>query len=303
MDQQYKRTLQGLLKLSVNSPSSFVHFAAGSLPGSALLDLRQLALFGMICRLPDNPLNTHAKTILLNPLSSPMSWFTKLRNLLLKYQLPHPLILLESPLKKEPYKKLVKSKVIDYWENKLRGEASFLRESGFMPYFSPEYLSLLKPHRIITSAGSRSYEVSKARIQLQFLSSQYRCAKLTRHWSSTNPNGFCTYPSCSEIHVVESLEHILLTCPAYTKTRQGLINAVLKLRSPHSHTLALSVLLSGNHPITMQLLLDCSVIPEVIRSAQIHGDQIYDDICYIGRTWCFALHRERMKRLHLWNFS
>ena len=62
VDQQYKRTLQCILKLSVNSPSSLVHFAAGSLPGSALLDLRQLALFGMICRLSGNPLNIHAKT-------------------------------------------------------------------------------------------------------------------------------------------------------------------------------------------------------------------------------------------------
>ena len=64
-----------------------------------------------------------------------------------------PLSLLETPLKKETYKKLVKSRVINFWEKHLIGEASVLRESGFMPYFHPEYLSLLKPHRILTSAG------------------------------------------------------------------------------------------------------------------------------------------------------
>ena len=42
------------------------------------------------------------------------------------------------------------------------------------------------------------------------------------------------------------------------------------------------------------MLLDCSVMPEVIRSAQSHGSRVYDDLFYVGRTWCFAVHRERM---------
>ena len=119
----------------------------------------------------------------------------------------------------------------------------------------------------------------------------------------TNPNGYCTSPMCTDINVVELLEHILLTCPSYSQTRQALVSSLLKLKNPFSHTLALAFLVSGNPTNTMQLLLDCTVIPEVIASAQLHGEQIYNDICYIGRTWCFAIHRERMKRLHLWNFS
>ena len=47
IDQQHKKTLQDITKLSSNSPSSLVHFIAGSFPGSAILNLRQFALFGM----------------------------------------------------------------------------------------------------------------------------------------------------------------------------------------------------------------------------------------------------------------
>ena len=146
------------------------------------------------------------------------------------------------------------------------------------------------------------YEVAKARIHLQFLSSQYKCAQLTRHWSSANPNDLCTSPPCQQNNVVESVEHILLSCPSYNATRQNMVNLILKLPNPVSHRIAVVHLLSRNTCKIMQMLLDCSKIPEVISGAQIYGEKVYQDLFYIGRTWCFAIHRERMKRLQLWNF-
>ena len=40
----YKRTIQNILKLGVNSSPSVVYFVAGSLPGTAILELKQLTL-------------------------------------------------------------------------------------------------------------------------------------------------------------------------------------------------------------------------------------------------------------------
>ena len=48
----HKETLQSLLRLYPCTPRSVVCFLAGSLPGAGLLHLRQLSIFGMICRLP-----------------------------------------------------------------------------------------------------------------------------------------------------------------------------------------------------------------------------------------------------------
>ena len=70
----YKRTIQNILKLGVNSSPSVVYFVAGSLPGTAILELKQLTLFGMVCRLPTNPINIHAKQILLSAAAS-HSWY------------------------------------------------------------------------------------------------------------------------------------------------------------------------------------------------------------------------------------
>jgi hypothetical protein len=297
IDQQFKRTLQNILKLSVNSPPSLVHFIAGSLPGTAILHLKYLTLFGMVCRLQNNPINLYAKHILQSA-AALTSWFGMVRNILRQYQLPHPLVLLQNPPTKEVFKNLVKSKVVDFWEIKLRSEASVLLS---LPYFQPHYMSLRSTHKLLTTAGPKSYEVSKARIQLLFLSSQYPSANFSRHWSQDNPLGICSFPVCQENAIVESSEHILLFCPAYNTTRQSLLNLCLKTENQHSHQLVTSFLFSGPTK-TMQFLLYCSAIPEVISTAQHWDDSVYKDLFYLSRTWCFAVHRERMKRLCKWNF-
>ena len=136
----------------------------------------------MICKMPKEPLYQHAQQVLLTLSSSGSSWFVQVRNLLLMYQLPHthPLILLLNPPVKEAFKKLVKSKVIDYWETKLRLESTFLSS---LVYFNSEYMSLCSTHRLWTTAGHKTHVVANARIQLLFLSFQYPCAKWRRHWA------------------------------------------------------------------------------------------------------------------------
>ena len=301
IDQQFKRTLQNILKLAVNSPCPLVYFVAGSLPATAILHLKQISLFLMICRLHGDPLNLHAQQVLLTSPSTGHSWFIQLRNLLLMYQLPHPLQLLANPPQKEPFKKLVKAKVTDHWEVRLRAEAAYLPS---LEFFQPQFHSLTSTHPLWSSAGCKPYEVSKARIQLLFLSSQYPCAKYTRHWSHDNPLGICSNPTCKENEIVESPEHLLLHCPAYTATRQSMYSLCFKLTNKVSLSIIAGILFKTRYSNKqlMQLLLDCSVLPEIIKAAQTHGDRVYSDIFFFGRSWCFSIHRERMKRLGKWNF-
>ena len=163
-------------------------------------------------------------------------------------------------------------------------------------------MSLAYPHRIWTIAVQKSYEVAKARIQLLFLSSQYPCAKFSRHWSKDNPQGLCSFSHCQESQAVESPEHILLNCPAYASTRNTMIALCLQQKDPVSHNLVTSFLLSGSPSKMMQFLLDSSALPEVNYWAQNCGDQVYSNLFYLSRNWCFALHRECLKRLCKWNF-
>ena len=63
IDLHHKHTMEGIMRLLPGTPQCVSLFLACSLVGKALVHMRQLSIFGMICRLPDS--------ILSNMLSTP----------------------------------------------------------------------------------------------------------------------------------------------------------------------------------------------------------------------------------------
>ena len=297
IEQHYKETLRSLQRLHSGTPSSVTYFLAGSLPGTALLHLRQLTLFGMISRLPENILHSHAKDIFTSTTLSKKSWFFQIRDLCLCYGLPHPLDILSNPLSKEKFKTMVKSSVIDYWEQKLRGEASNLSS---LQYFKPSFMSLTSPHPLWTTAGSSPSMVAMATVQAQLLSGRYRSQQLCSHWTP-HASGCCLLSSsCST--TIEDLPHILSRCVALLPIREKLLRFTLSYceRYPIIKEIVL-IFCQPSHPEFCQFLLDCSVMPQVILANQLHGKQILHHLFLITRTWTYNLHKERMKILGRWN--
>ena len=158
-------------------------------------------------------------------------------------------------------------------------------------------MSLTTPHPIWRTTGSNPYEVTKAVQQAQLLSGRYRTEQLATHWSK-NKEGFCLVGSCMQ--EVETVSHMLITCPAFLETRKRL--CVLWLSSPDPHVLLLVIeALTGSPNNLLQFLLDCSVLPSVILATQRHGFSILQKLFYLTRTWCFSIHRKRLKILGRWN--
>ena len=297
INQHHKVKIQQLTRLKPGTPQPVYYFLAGSLPGEAMIHLRQLSLLGMVSNLPGSTLHKHAMNVFTTKPSS-LSWFHQVRDICLQYQLPHPLSLLSSPPPtKDWFKKLAKKRVTDYWEQKLRDEAALLDS---LKYFKPLFMSLASPHPIFLSAGSSPYEISKACIQAQFLSGRYRTEKLCRFWSN-NPDGFCLCPSCSGHEVPEDIEHILLHCGSLSPARLVLSTFTAEYCKKHPHLA--DILLSftnPNHPDFIQFLLDCSSIPQVILFSQEHGREALYHLFKVTRTWCYSLHRNRLKLLGRW---
>ena len=183
----FKKKLESLQKLHLNTPDPVVYFLAGCLPSLAMLHLRQLSLFSMISRLPDNILNRIARHALTTFKDSSKSWFIEVRKLCQQYGLPDPLILLDCPQSKETSKSLFKKHILEYWQSKLRSDASPLSS---LKYFKTEFMSLQKTHPIWSTCGSNSYEVCKAIIQARMLSGRYRTDQFLRHF--TENDGSCT---------------------------------------------------------------------------------------------------------------
>ena len=212
------------------------------------------------------------------------------------YGLEHPLITLGSPPLKASFKNKVKSHVITYWENILRSDAATLLSLRF---FNPNFMSLTAPHPIWTTPGSNPYEICKAVQQARFLSGRYRTESLARHWS-TNLEGLCIVGECC--NTVETVEHILIECPSYNISRQKVVSLWLSCDVPAVSSLIMEAL--SSHPsYLLQFIVDCSVLPNVIRAKQYHGDIIFNRIFYYTRTWCYTLHKARMRLLNRWNFQ
>ena len=146
------------MKLHQSSPESVVMFLAGSLPLMALIHLRMLGLLNMIAHLgPRNILYQHGIRVLLS--TKPVkSWFTSVRTICQQYALTDPLLVLQSPISKQSWKSLTRSKVINLWETKLRSQVDFLPS---LNYFKPAFMSLTSPHPMWACARS-PFEVRKA---------------------------------------------------------------------------------------------------------------------------------------------
>ena len=131
-------------------------------------------------------------------------------------------------------------------------------------------------------------------------SGRYRTESLASHWSA-NKEGYCLSRTCCM--ETESVEHILLTCPAYEDCKKKLYSLWLSTKNKVVRQLVLQAFSSENK-FLLQFILDCSVMPEVIKAVQTTDDDDFlNELFYLTRTWCFSVHRERMKMLGRWNFQ
>ena len=292
-----KQTLEQLMRLHPRTPQCVVCFLAGSLPGTALVHLRMFSIFAMICRLKENVLHHHATKVLVEAKPASKSWFIGIRDLCLQYSLPHPLTLLQSTLSKDQFKSMVKKSVINYWEIKLRAEAASLPS---LEYFHPQYMSLMSPHPVWTTAGPLSYHVAMSTVQATMISGRYRTEMLCSNWSP-NSSGHCQAPSCQGLNLPEDLHHILAVCSSLQPSRFRLVDFTSKfcLKYPVIQPL-LQTFCSPTHPQFCQFLLDCSVLPAVIQATQEHGSAVLNLLFRITRTWCYCLHKTRLKLLGRW---
>ena len=299
----YKLFLERLQRLHKCTPEAVVFFLAGSLPLTALLHLRQLTILGMIARLgPDNILHRQGISILNNPrFNVSRSWFTEMKHTCSQYSLDSPLTILTNPPTQSKFKSTIKGKVMDFWEKKLRLAASRLDS---LIFFKPAFYSLTRPHPIWSTAGNNPYEVEKATVQAKLLSGRYRTCWLSRHWSS-DPSGSCSLPHCHlNGPTPGTLQHLLLYCEDLVPARVRVATLWSKtlLEKPSLLPIVEKYFSScENEYLVIQFLLDCSTLPEVVKAHQAEGSWVLDTLFYMTRTFCFSMHKARLRLLGKWN--
>jgi hypothetical protein len=295
----YRLSIRQLLRLPVSTPECFVMMMAGTLPATALLHMQILSLLGMIGRLgPECILNRIGRQSLLEAVTG--SWFVAARRVTVQYGLTDPLLVLQQAPTRRRWKAMVRSKVIDWWEQKFRGEAEHLAS---LRHFKPHFFSLTHTHNTFVSAGS-PYEVRRATTVSRMLSGRYITCHRTRHWDRSNPDGLCRLcPGPGS--PTGDLPHQLLACEALAPARARAARhwAAYMATRPYLAALVPECTL-GPGPVEAQLafLLDPSSCPAVISAAQQLGPTVLTDCHLLGRVWCHGTHVLRIKLLRLHGF-
>ena len=136
-------------------------------------------------------------------------------------------------------------------------------------------------------------------IQKKLISGRYRVGSLLPNFS----------PSCSGLCELcgdepEDLPHILLPrCPLLQDRKDALLQywrTVLK-KSPSASAVVEDILASNDDEKLLQLVLDCSVLPEVTLASE-DDDSVLPLLSKITRTWCYSLLRTRLKILGRWTY-
>ena len=157
-------------------------------------------------------------------------------------------------------------------------------------------MSLKITHPLWTSCGNNSFEISKAMIQAKLLSGQYRTDTLLCNFGK---NSTTQYVLCKSENL-GSIEHLLVVCDKLKFCRDKQFESLEK-RSNVSDLIKKLIYDAYNTSISkfVQILLDCSVMAEVIQAKKLEAN-IICEIFKFTRTWCFNIHVNRMKLLGRW---
>ena len=194
---------------------------------------------------------------------------------------------------------MCQKRVNEYWHSKLSLGATL----PSLEYLHPEFLSLSKPHPIWSSLDGNPHQAKAAKTQALFLSGRYRTQRLSRFWSE-NSDGVCLLDTCKDQHIVEDIWYIIIGCSGLNETRRRLTSFTSSFISdkPVLQPIVRAYLYAAeNGTQVMQFILDCSVLPLVITAYQKYGPVIHQQLFRVTRTWCRALHRDRLKALGLYS--
>ena len=221
----------------------------------------------------------------------------EVKKLCMLYSLPLPLLLLADPPQKDSFSKLVKLNVLDYWQTKLRADADPVKLPS-LTYFKPQFMSLSRPHLLWTTCGNNVYQLNKACIQAKYLSGRFRTERLLSNFAVEN-SPFCQLHP--EQEQVGDLLHHLVSCPSLSSRRTLLFEYWDQVSNscPPANEILLKMKTTSPEYF-LQFVLDCSVLPDVIAAAQIHGMELYNILFKATRTYCYSLYRARLKLLDRW---
>ena len=250
----HHKVLRSILKLSAHSPIAPLYFLLGELPMEASLHLDVLAVFWSIWSNPDTKIFKVLKYLLKMSGDKSVTWSAHTRILFSIYNLPDPLLLLETPpWSRERWKHHTQAVVTSHHEAALRCKAS---ENMKIQYLNIQATGLSGRLHPTLAWVSNTQDVMIVRPHIKMLSGDYLTYSNLSHDRGVDPCCRLCKQLSDNTGPVEDLVHLLTSCRGTSDTRDSVMPDFLNTVATHYPTNGL--LSHASHPMTTQFLLDCS---------------------------------------------
>ena len=280
LEQHQQNILKQLQWLPDRCANVAVYLLLGIEPIELQMDKKVLTLFGQISR-DRNSLEYQIaqRQIAIHDINSP-SWFSLVRRTLMKYELPSALQLLEDPIPKNQWKKLLDTKMNEKWHN-LQREEKVSKSS--LKYLSTKFCQIGSAHLLWKSVGSNPLDVQKASVKARILTGSYTLQANRSKFNQHDVNPLC--PLCKKD--IEDRKHFILKCESTDIPRQKYLPKIqtiirdfdLLIRSEDSEQL-------------LQFIIDAS---DFVPNYSGKNQQVLDIIEKLTRDLIYDIHRTHLQ--------
>jgi hypothetical protein len=280
----HRGTLRALQSLPDRTAREAVYLLSGMLPLEGLIHLRKLSMIGAITRSGNQVLCDIAIRQCAVMDASSSSWFKEVELLLVKYELPITRVLVQDPVPKLQWKRLVKSAVQLHWTKKLRREAE--EDKSSLALLNLQHAELGRVHHCWRFLLPSVKEVRRATIRAKLLTGTYPTQERLARYSDGKISPQCLLCRTT----VEDVAHLLFFCPATHDSRATELKNIAKLVCDEVDVLTWkTIVCDGELAVRLLIdstfLMDAGILPEdvvLLESLERHI-----------RRLCFSIHCAR----------
>ena len=267
LESHHLKLLRSIQHLPTSTAKPALYLLSGSLPLEATHHQQVLSLYGRIIR----RYNSIERELTLRQLAmkdiNSNSWFSAVRIILIKYDLPSAIELLQDPPSKECWKKTYKEVIEKWWLKTLRQKAD---KMSSLSYLNKNACSVGTVHPV-WKCGSDPLQSLMASTKAKLLVQRYPLT--TSHTAGKNKSDLC--PLCH--NAPEDMEHFLIHCTALEHIRYSFKHLLENLAS--------------------NLKLDNKGLVSAILDPSSFEKSVHMNIEGKLRRLCHRLHTERAKLL------
>ena len=230
-----------------------VYLHLDALPLEAGLRKRQLSLLYNILVSDNETVKELTERQIAVNLDNKLSYFSKVQDILVQYQLPHLRDLKGCMLTKEHWKFQIRTAIYNYWSCELRNEAC---EKSTLCYMDIDSTKISLTHKVWSSLESTVADVRKGIVKSRMITGTYMLQTSKHKFSKATVDATCKCCGLAD----EDITHMLLDCPALFSQR--------KLFYPKVRSLTITYIgidvwrrIFHSKLNIVRLLLDCTTFP------------------------------------------